>query len=773
MGQSTDNKIIDLLTPVDKASLQTGRDCWNTACIDKAGIPSVTVADGPLGLRKDSVNAVAFPSAAKMACGFDVDAMRNYGAALGEQCRANSADVLLGPAVNIKRDPRCGRNFEYFSEDPLLTAALANAYIEGVTSQGTGVCVKHFAANNQEYGRFVCDSVIDDRALREIYLSAFQKIITQSKPCAVMCSYNKLNGEYCSQHKWLLTDVLRGEWGYKGLVMSDWGAVDDRIKGLNAGLDLEMPRGDETAVINALESGELEQSVLDSSVQRVIDFALNFKEMSARTEDTARQRELARKLSAECTVLAKNNCHLLPLDKTDSIAVIGALAQQPVYQGGGSSRVNAISPDSIISALKDSNIEFKYAEGYSLNGIATEEMLDEAREAACGADKVILVVGDKADREERDRSSWQLPANQLAAIDAVTSASSNVVIVLQCGSSVDVSFAYSAKALLIDYYGGECSGQSIVDVIFGDVAPKGRLAETWYLNLPDTANDFDRDFRRALYRESIFVGYRYTSTAEVPVAFPFGYGLSYSKFKWGEVSVSHRDKNKITVSVPITNAGDYTDAEVVQVYATNCDCRDFIERKKLVGFTKVHLKPKEKKIASIIIPVDELSHYDSVSGKFILNGGRYIITVGKDVCDDRFCSEYVVNAENLTADRSGEYACYYNLDEKFYPDDVQFLSLYGKPLAEPAANVNVSTPLADIGKGIVAKILTNKLTRNMDEEDKRYAMAMPLRTFVSQYLSREMMFTIIDMLNGTVLKNMWKLFTQYLACKKARKRARK
>ena len=338
MGQSTDNKIIDLLTPVDKASLQTGQGYWNTACIDKAGIPSVTVADGPLGLRKDSVNAVAFPSASKMACGFDVDAMRNYGAALGEQCRANGADVLLGPAVNIKRDPRCGRNFEYFSEDPLLTAALANAYIEGVTSQGAGVCVKHFAANNQEYGRFVCDSVIDDRALREIYLSAFQKIITQSKPCAVMCSYNKLNGEYCSQHKWLLTDVLRGEWGYKGLVMSDWGAVDDRIKGLKAGLDLEMPQGDETAVINALESGDLEQAVLDASVQRVIDLALNFKEMSARTEDAARQRELARKLSAECTVLAKNNCHLLPLDKADSIAVIGALAQQPVYQGGGSSR---------------------------------------------------------------------------------------------------------------------------------------------------------------------------------------------------------------------------------------------------------------------------------------------------------------------------------------------------------------------------------------------------------------------------------------------------
>lgn len=777
MAQDTDNNLIASLTDEDKVRLQTGYGIWNTFPVNKSGIKSVTVSDGPLGLRKEAdgnaLNSVAFPSAAKMACGFDVDALRSYGAAVGEQCRSENVNFVLGPAVNIKRDPRCGRNFEYFSEDPFLTAKLAEAYIDGLTSQGVGACVKHFAANNQEYGRLVCDSVIDDRALREIYLSAFERVVKHSDPCAIMCSYNKLNGEYCSQNKWLLTDVLRGEWGYKGLVMSDWGATDDRVKGIKAGLDLEMPQGDFDRVSEALANGDLDKDSLDTVVRRVIDFSGKFGDLSARSADIEQQRKLARKMSAECTVLVKNNCKLLPLAKTDKIAVVGALAKTPVYQGGGSSAVNAVKVDSLVDALTQANTDFVYSAGYNVDGTADESLIEQAIDVVQKCDKVILVVGDKPDCEGYDRANWCLPENQLAVIDAVTSANSNVVLVLQCGSSVDTSFSYSVKAMLIDYYGGECGGQALFDVIFGDVAPQGRLAETWYTYLPKTCADFDKDYHRTLYKESIFVGYRYAYSANVQTAFPFGYGLSYSAFKWDTPVIDCIDKSQITVKITVKNTGEYTDSDVVQVYVTNADCRDFIERKKLVGFVKVRLSPKEKKTVSVNVPIEELSHYDIEQGKFIVNGGKYILTVGKDVCDDRFKLEYAVNADNLTRDRSDEASCYYNLDEDFCPSDKEFLQLYGKPLAEIHAAVSVSTPLNDIGNGFAAKIVKSRLTRNLNDNDKRYAFAQPLRAFVSPYLSRDMLYTIVDILNGALFKNLWKLLRQRAACKKALKKKQK
>ncbi|MCM1194796.1 MAG: glycoside hydrolase family 3 C-terminal domain-containing protein, partial [Firmicutes bacterium] len=535
MTKQTENNLTALLTTEEKISLQTGFGCWNTAPIEKLKVRSVTFADGPVGLRKmqdgKTLPAVAFPSVAKLSCSFDPDLLRSVGTAVGEQCRAEGVDVLLAPGINIKRDPRCGRNFEYFSEDPFLTAELANAYIAGVNSQNVGVCLKHFAANNYEYGRMVSDSVVDERALREIYLNAFERVIKKSEPCAVMCSYNKLNGEYCSQDKRLLTDILRGEWGFKGLTVSDWGATDDRAKGLNSGLDLEMPQGDVRKVASAVENSELDVSVLDGVCDRVIALSRKFDNSAPRGVDYDYQHEACRKISAECTVLVKNNCKLLPLKKTDEIAVIGALAETPVFQGGGSSKVNAYKTDNFLSALDGADIKYAYAQGYALDGEENENLVDEAVNTAQKYDKVILFVGDKADREERDRADYGLPKAQLRVIDAVTSANSNVVIVLQSGSSVDVSWSGAAKAMLIDYYGGEHSGRATFDVIFGDVCPSGRLAETWYSDLPDYLNG-DCGYKRRLYKESIYVGYRYCVTADVPVAFPFGYGLSYNDIKW-------------------------------------------------------------------------------------------------------------------------------------------------------------------------------------------------------------------------------------------------
>lgn len=776
MANNTENNLISMLTLSEKAALQTGKDCWHTADVERLKISSVTVADGPIGLRKErngnTVPAVCFPSMAKLACGFDPTLMTKVGAALGEQCRAEGVNILLAPGVNIKRNPRCGRNFEYLSEDPLLTADLANAYIAGIHSQGVGVCVKHFAANSQEYGRMVCDSVVDDRALREIYLNAFERIVKKSRPEMVMCSYNKLNGEYCSQHKWLLTDVLRNEWGFGGLVVSDWCAVDDRAKGIAAGLDLEMPKGDASVVEQAVNNGKLEEAQLDVAVERVLELEKQYREVSPRTVDLNAQRVLARQASAECTVLVKNNCKLLPLSKTDKIAVFGTLADKPVYQGDGSAHVNAFESDSLLEALKTANIQFTFAQGYGSSDETDESLLEEARRAALNCDKAIVVVGDKPDCEGWDRTRWTLPPSQLALIDAVTSCNSNVVIVLQSGSSVDVSFVHSAKAMLIDYYGGECSGQAIFDVLFGDVSPSGRLAETWYAYLPKYDAKFSQDYARALYNESIFVGYRYTAAANVPVAFPFGYGLGYGDIEWNNPTISSKDakdKSKITVGITLRNTGNRAECEVVQVYATNVDSRLFHEKKRLVGFVKVKLKAGEKKTVDVVVPTSELAYYDVNKSCFTVNGGRYIFTIGKDSADDKYQLEYEVKGDNDTVDLSDKLPCYYAVDDDFDPSNEEFLALYGKELAERSATVHISTPLNDIGKSLTAKIFTQLITRNMSPEGKRNTLAAPLRSLVSDNLSKEMLYTIIDMLNGDVIKNLFKLYKQYINCRKTKK----
>ncbi len=635
--------LINELTSEEKVSLTTGKGCWQTAFVERLNVASVTVSDGPVGLRKENgretVPSVCFPSVAKLACSFDTALVQKVGAAIGEQCRAEGVNVLLAPGLNIKRDPRCGRNFEYFSEDPLLTAELANAYIAGVKSQGVGVCVKHFAANNQEYGRMTSDSIVDEKALREIYLNAFERVIKKSSPEMVMCSYNKLNGEYCSQNRRLLTDILRTEWGFKGVTVSDWGATDDRVKGIAAGLDLEMPEGDTSFVLQALTDGRLNAEDLNKSVERVLDLSQKFANQSERIVDLDKQRELARKLSAETTVLVKNNCKLLPLKKNDKITVIGALAQNPVYQGEGSSKVNSVKSDNLLSALKQSGVEYEYFAGYDLNGSDNESLLEEARQAAVNGDKIVLVVGDKPDFEGGDRLRWSLPGNQLELIDAVTSANSNVVLVLQCGSSVNADFVHSVKAMLIDYYGGEQSGQALCDALYGDVCPTGRLAETWYSYLPNHSENYSKEYKRVLYSESIYVGYRYTTTADFPVAFPFGYGLGYGEIKWDKPVLTQKDskKDKIAVNVVLTNTGEKDDAEVVQIYSTNLDNKDFCERKKLVAFSKVRLKAGETKNVSITVPFNELAHYNVEKGEFCINGGKYALTVeiGKASCRER------------------------------------------------------------------------------------------------------------------------------------------
>ncbi|MCM1395791.1 MAG: glycoside hydrolase family 3 C-terminal domain-containing protein, partial [Corallococcus sp.] len=756
--------------------LQTGSGAWRTASVERVGVESVTVSDGPVGLRKEqdgaTLSAVCFPSVAKLACSFDTDTLREAGAALGEQCRAQDVDVLLAPGINIKRDPRCGRNFEYFSEDPYLTAALANAYASGVCSQGVGVCVKHFAGNNQEYGRMVCDSVIDERALREIYLYAFERVVKESAPCSVMCAYNRLNGEYCSENKRLLTDILRNEWGYKGLVMSDWGAVADRVKSIHAGVDLEMPQGETDRLKRALEDGSLSGESLTAAAERVEALARSF-DRTARNADSEYQHKLATRLSAETTVLAQNNCKILPLSKTDKIAVIGAFAQYPAFQGGGSSKVNAYKTDNLLDALTRAGVDYCYARGYELDGTTTEELLDEAQSVAASRDKVILVVGDNACTEGEDCATLSLPQGQLQVLDAVTSANSNVVAAVQCGSSVDVSWSHAVKAILIDYYGGEGCGQALCDVIFGDEVPRGRLAETWYSNLPRFAENYAADYRRAVYAESIFVGYRYASTANVSVAFPFGYGLSYGGFTWGEAALSRgevKSGDKVNVSLTVTNNGKTKDADVVQIYSTNLDGRQFNEKKRLVAFKKVRLKAGESKKVTVQVNVDDLAYYDVDKGRFCVNGGRYLLTVGRHADDAGQVLELTVAGDNDTVDRSGELPSYYNVDENFAPSEEEFVKLYGKELPTVTTAIDVNSPLCELQNTAFGRFAVNRLLKDVPPRNVRSALASPLRAFAANRMSADMLDTLVAILNGGFRQNIFKLYKQNRAYKKLRKR---
>lgn len=781
MKNIKDQNVLQQLTTEEKLRLTTGDGFWQTAGVERLDVFPVTFADGPVGLRKEqngeTVTAVAFPSISKLACSFDPAVLREVGAAVGEQCRQEGVKVLLAPGINIKRNPRCGRNFEYFSEDPFLTAELANAYITGVNSQEVGVCVKHFAGNNQEYGRRVCDSVIDERALREIYLAAFERVIKQSKPCAVMCSYNKLNGEYCSQNKRLLTDILRTEWEFPGIVISDWGATDDRAKGLAAGLDLQMPQGDLSAVANAFADGMLCENDLDVAVSRVLQLAEDFSEQTPRNADFNYQHNLVRKISADCTVLAKNTCNLLPFSKSDKIALVGELAEEPYFQGGGSSKVHAYKVDTLKHAFEQSHVKFEYAAGYKNDGSFDEKLLEQARQVAERCEKVLVVVGGYGcDNEGADRDTFFLPECQLKLLDVVTSVNSNVAVVVQSGAPVDISWHHSAKALIISYLDGEnCGG--IFDVVFGDVCPTGRLAETWPLYLPEAEKKYSADYKRALYRESIYVGYRYYTTANVPVAFPFGFGLNYNKFVWNNVQISNSDVlpvGKLTVTLDIANCGKTEDADTVQIYVTNCEGRDFYAKKNLVAFKKVRLKGGEKKTVSLNVNVQDFASFDVNKGQFAVNGGKYLLTVAHNCNDAGVPLEVRVACENDSTDNSEKYPCYYNIGADFCPTVEQFAELYGELPQETVLPFTINSPLCEISAKRFGKHVVRSWTKNSD--NARTLLSLPLVDFISlrKDVSQEILLTIVDILNGTnaksYFKNIFKLICQHHKLKKSNKK---
>ncbi|UCD98830.1 MAG: glycoside hydrolase family 3 C-terminal domain-containing protein [Chloroflexota bacterium] len=662
------DQLVEKMSLEEKAALCTGSGPWTLTSVERLGIPEMTVTDGPHGVRRvedvhtfisTSVPATCFPTAACMASTWNVDLIQTVGEAIAAECIALKVDVVLGPGVNMKRTPLCGRNFEYYSEDPYLAGEMAVSFIKGVQGKGVGTSLKHFAANNQEYQRTTINSEVDERALREIYLPAFEAAVKKGKPWTVMCSYNKLNGTFSAENHRLLTEILKEEWGFEGFVVSDWGAVHDRVEALRAGLDLEMPGPRERrvkAVIEAVRSGQLDMSVLDEAVRRIL--AIVFK--AAETDkggsfDAGEHHALARKVAGEGMVLLKNN-GILPLSDQKQIAVIGRSAKEAYFQGGGSSHINPTQVDNPYDELgKITGAQaLSYAVGYPADESFDQALIDEACEAASSAEVALLYICLPATKESEgyDRPDLDLTAHQVALIQAVTGVQPNTVVILNNGAPVVMSEWIEGPAAVIEaWMMGQAGGGAIADVLFGKVNPSGKLAETFPLKLVDTPAyiNYPGEIGTVRYGEGIFLGYRYYDTKEVPTLFPFGYGMSYTTFEYQNPRVSSqtfRDVDGLTVSVEVTNAGKVAGKEVVQVYIHDHQSKVVRPPKELKGFAKVELQPGETKTVTVSLDFRAFAFYHPAYRQWITEDGEFDILFGSSSSDIR-CTKTVTLQSTL------------------------------------------------------------------------------------------------------------------------------
>ncbi len=659
-------RLVSELTLDEKASLCSGSDFWHTQPVDRVGIPAVMTTDGPHGLRKqagasdhlglgDSVPATCFPSAAGLGSTWDRDLLRRVGEALGSEARANGVSVLLGPGVNLKRSPLCGRNFEYFSEDPHLTGELAGPLVDGIQSQGVGASLKHFAANNQETDRMRVDARVDERTLREIYLPAFESVVTRCRPWTVMCAYNKLNGTYAAQHPWLLTKVLRGEWGFDGLVVSDWGATDDRVAGVNAGLDLEMPSSagvNDARIVAAVRSGELDESRLDLAVTRVL--TLVARSLPALEEppafDPVAHHALAREVATRSAVLLKND-GVLPLDPTTvpgSVVVIGEMARTPRYQGAGSSQVNPTRLVSALDALAERGLEVPFAPGYPLAEAArcpgqdrsATELRQQATELAADRTAVLFLGLPAAEESEGyDREHLELPDSHLRLLREVAAVAERVVVLLSNGSVVTtLDWEDDADALLELWLGGQGGGSAAVDLLLGDAAPSGRLAESVPRRLADVPAqlNFPGENGTVRYGEGVFIGYRGLDAVQAPVAYPFGHGLTYTTFSYSELAVHATPVTEgtgasdvvVRATAVVTNTGGRPGVAVPQLYLGRPESTLARPPRELRAFDRLELEPGASQRVEFGITRRDLSHWDVVSHGWVVEPGPAEVSVG-------------------------------------------------------------------------------------------------------------------------------------------------
>ncbi|MFD6056029.1 glycoside hydrolase family 3 C-terminal domain-containing protein [Agromyces sp. NPDC060279] len=654
------------LTLEEKASLTSGASFWSTKAVERAGIPSIVLTDGPHGVRlqrgssdhlglADSVPATCFPPAVALGSAWDPELAERVGRALGEEARAEGVGVLLGPGINIKRSPLCGRNFEYLSEDPIVSGVLGAALVRGLQSQGVGASLKHFAANNQEFDRMRASSDVDPRPLREIYLRGFQRVVEDAQPWTVMCSYNRINGVFASEDPWLLTKVLREEWGFEGLVVSDWGAVNDRVAGLPAGLDLEMPSSDgrtDAQLVEAVREGRLAESALDLAAERAVRLAQRAvagADADA-SYDVDAHHALAREAAARGVVLLKNE-GVLPLAPGARVAVVGEFARTPRYQGAGSSLINPTRLDTALEEIgRLAGAAPVFAPGFTLDAKAAADpaLLAEAVAAAEGAEVVLAFLGlpAAAESEGFDREHLRLPEAQLELLAAVRAANPNVVVVLANGGVVELPFAEEVPAVVEGWLGGQAGGGGVADVLYGVVNPSGRLTETIPLRLADTPAylDFPGEFGHVRYGEGLFVGYRWYDARDAAVHFPFGHGLSYTSFAYSALEVS-ADADGIAARVTVTNTGERDGREVVQLYTGLAGSAVQRAHRELKAFASVELAAGESRVVELAVRRKDLAYWDVRVDRWVVEGGEYLVAVGASSRDLRVEAGVVVEGD--------------------------------------------------------------------------------------------------------------------------------
>ncbi|MDE6261218.1 MAG: glycoside hydrolase family 3 C-terminal domain-containing protein [Oscillospiraceae bacterium] len=659
--------ILSQMTLEEKAAFCSGGDFWHTKALERLGVPSVMMCDGPHGLRKqgaeadhlginDSIKAVCFPTAAALAASFDRSLLHTLGEVLGEECQAEDVSMLLGPGLNIKRSPLCGRNFEYFSEDPYLAGQLAAAYVNGLQGKGIAACPKHFAANNQETLRMSGSSEVDERTLHEIYLSAFEDMVKESAPRSMMCSYNQINGVYASENRELLTEILRDQWGFDGFVVTDWGAGKDRVKGIAAGVDLEMPGRDNpeqvAKIVAAVQSGELPEEQLDQTVSRILTYIKGYMDGRRPEAQLDLETDHIRSVHAseECAVLLKNARDILPLSKEQRVAFLGDFARAPRYQGAGSSHINSHKVVGAVEAAQAAGLNVTFAQGYlAQTSEPNPDLLERAAECAKRADVAVIFAGlpDSYESEGFDRTSMAMPANQNALIEAVASVNPNTVVVLHNGSPVEMPWADQAAAILELYLGGEGVGEAAVDLLYGTANPSGKLAETFPIKLEDNPSflNFPGEDGIVEYREGVFVGYRYYDKKKMAVRFPFGHGLSYTSFVYGDIQLDKAqltDRESLTVTCKVKNTGTRLGKEVIQLYVRDEQSRVNRPVRELKGFEKVELAPGEEKTVSFTLGKKAFAYYEPKIHDWFVESGTFTIEIGSSSRDIRLAAQVTV-----------------------------------------------------------------------------------------------------------------------------------
>ena len=789
-------ELIDQLTLEEKAALLGGKGEWDSRDIPRLGIPSMIMSDGPHGLRRQagagdhlglnaSLPATCFPTAATMANSWDTELGTEVGTALGEEAKALGVNILLGPGMNIKRSPLCGRNFEYFSEDPYMAGKMAASYVKGIQSQGVYSCIKHFAVNSQEERRMAMNAVVDERTLREIYLAGFEMAIAEAGPGSIMTSYNQVNGEYANESMHLLKEILRGEWGYDGFVVSDWGGANDHVTAVKAGSDLEMPApglGSARELVAAVKDGSLSMEDLDARVDELLDAVLTTTEAAkghSEEFDVEGHHALARKAAAQCAILLKNAEGILPLGEGTKVAVVGDFAFQPRYQGAGSSMVNCTKVETIEQMIAEEKglVVTKMCHGYKRNGEPDSALLSEAIKAAEGADVVLYFFGldEMSESEGLDRTHMRIPQVQIDVLRAMAKVNPNIVGVISAGSSSEMEWEDSLKAILHGYLTGQAGAGAVLDLITGRVNPSGKLTETYPLVYKDVPSSpyYPAKERNSEYREAMFVGYRYFDTFDKAVRYPFGFGLSYTTFEYSDLKVT--DKG---AAFTVRNTGDAAGAEVVQMYVGLPASKILRAKKELKGFAKIFLAPGESK--EVTIPFDGYTfrYWNVKKNAWTVEGGTYIISIGSSVADIRLTGTIEVKGEEAPAPYDNEKLTVYRDGKILEIPDEAFSELLGGPIPDgswtSALTENDAICQLVNAKSGLARFIYKQLEKKKQEADAAgkpdlnvlFIYNMPFRAIgkmTGGAVDKKMVEGMVDVVNGHFFGGLGKVIGGYFA----------